>query len=67
MTVLSDMVQLHERIEVFYVVTGWVAQLFTSDRCVIRVEGNTVEHALDILRCTVRNLSLQDMRRMPEI
>lgn len=57
--------QLHERVELLYVVDGYDAVLSTKDGDVevLRSHGETIDGALDNLDLALINLSLEDVRQ----
>jgi hypothetical protein len=65
---LDRCVGLHERIEIHYVVDGYVAQLFVMDeRLVAESRGHTIHDALLQLDALLTFKSLDDVRIMMEI
>lgn len=67
---LSKCCQLHERIEIHYYVDHWVAQLFTADyegRLVMIGGGDSVKKALQALNKKLEGLTLDDIRKLPEL
>lgn len=58
--------QLHERIEILYVVTGWQIQLLTQDGAYIAIEleGETVQDAIDKLEKALESHTLQTVRKL---
>ncbi len=69
---LQQLVQLHERIEIYYAVTHYEAQLFTADgeKLVATVSGESPEDALTILaiRCRANGwVSYTDIRKAPSL
>jgi hypothetical protein len=65
-TRLDDLVQLHERISIIYVVDGYSAELITEtddgDLIIREVVSDTVENALAALELALSGLTLEDIR-----
>lgn len=63
---LHQVVQLHEGIEIYYVVDGYMATLTTQDgdRVVAKVYGETIEAALQLLDTSLEGKTLAQVRAM---
>ncbi len=62
--------QLHERVEIIYVVDGWEASLWTNDnpgRKVLEAKGESIFEALARLERLCDGKMWLDVRKMPSI
>lgn len=66
---LEQYVQLHEVIEIHYMVSHYEAQYYVQDgsKCLFEAEGKTIQEALDMLYELLKPFTLQQLRKMPGI
>jgi len=54
--------QLHETVEIVYVVDGYEARFLTGEKLVVEVRGPTVEEALRELDRCLAHVTLEEVR-----
>ena len=63
---IDDLVQLHEGIEIIYVVDGYEARLYTHDgyKLVASANGNSILEALKVLEQFLEGKTLEEIRKL---
>ena len=58
--------QLHESIEIFYIVCAYQARLLTQDgaKIIFKAEGRTIQEALELLNTMCESYRVADIRKL---